>query len=88
MKRTNDISPAIHRWDQSLIFKLESVERTTEPIVHLNFRKARFRNQSSASRTQNIFLGTDPSSELLGYYHSSALRTRQTLRIALFFRSL
>src|SRR5439155_4586677 len=39
--------------------------------------------QPSASRTTSIWFGADPSSQLLGYFHSSAARTYTFLIAAL-----
>jgi hypothetical protein len=66
-KRTIENSPAIHRWDwqgyETKSVKRAAGEQRTCRII-----------QSSASRTKHPS-APFPSSELLGYYHSSALRT-------------
>ena len=69
-ERTIDNSPAIHRWDWTEI-EMKSVKRTAEKARHLAVATI----QPSTSRTASLC--PLPSSKLLGYYHSSALRTDQ-----------
>jgi hypothetical protein len=67
-KRTNDSSPAIHRWAWQQT-EMKSVKRTAEKIRRSD------RYHSAVRFTDYKSFSLYPSSELLGYYHSSALRT-------------
>ena len=64
--RTADNSPAIHRWGKATL-ATKSVKRTTERVQH-----------PAAAFSRPLygldFLRFHPSSELLGYCQSSALR--------------
>ncbi len=68
LNSTIENSPAIHRWDWQEP-EMKSVKRTAEKSRNLAVIM-----QPSASRTTNPS-ALYPSSKLLGYYHSSALRT-------------
>src|SRR5881394_4566785 len=68
---TSDISPPIHRWDQR-DQERQSVKRTAESGRACQSRIY----QSSVSRT-GAARDCLPSTEVLGYFHSSASRTEQ-----------
>src|SRR6266576_6812197 len=68
---TTDSSPPIHRWDQR-DQERQSVKRTAESGRACQSRIY----QSSVSRT-GAAQDCLPSTEVLGYFHSSASRTEQ-----------
>src|SRR5438034_11771855 len=70
-KPTTDSSPPIHRWDRR-DQERQSVKRTAEPGRAYQSSI----DQSSVSRT-GAARDCLPSTEVLGYFHSSASRTKQ-----------
>jgi len=76
-QRTDDNSPAIHRWVTSTKRNLKPAERAAEIGGTKRERNVRLSPASRALRFLSVLF---PSTKVLGYYRSSASRTKNSMR--------
>src|SRR5260370_3550809 len=76
-QRTDDNSPAIHRWVTSTKRNLKPAERAADIGGTKRERNVRLSLASRALRFLSVLF---PSTKVLGYYRSSASRTKNAMR--------
>src|SRR6267378_620121 len=87
-KRTNESSPAIYRWDHARVLLLSPRSGRLNPLSR-TFRIVGLRISVVRNADSPAIPECDPSTEVLGYYQPSAVRTlRAALGVFLIILSL